>query len=63
MYHIVSSVYSSPADHALARRYTRLTDAFADMGEGLVYDSAGALVVFHEKHLKFVEAVHGVLSH
>lgn len=40
---------------AKARPYERLEDATADMGEGVVFDSSGEVVAFHERHLRWVE--------
>ncbi len=43
------------AEMGYARRYERLEDAVADMGEGLVFDDSGAIVAFHERHLRWLE--------
>lgn len=38
-----------------ARRYSRLEDAFADMGDGVVFDDSGAIVAYHERHAVLLE--------
>lgn len=47
----------STVDLLLARQrsHTRFEDAFADMGEGVVFDDAGEIVAFHERHLRLLE--------
>lgn len=40
---------------ARARSYSRLEDAVADMGEGVVFDDAGEIVAFHERHLPLLQ--------
>ena len=40
---------------ARARPYSRLEDAAADMGEGVVFDDAGEIVAFHERHLPLLQ--------
>ena len=40
---------------AKARPYERIEEATADMGEGVVFDSSGEVVAFHERHLRWVE--------
>lgn len=46
-----------PAQVALAhaKPYEHLEDAIADMGEGVVFDSAGSIVAFHERHCWLIE--------
>lgn len=39
------------AEIALAPRYADLTGAMQDMGEGVVFDAAGEIRAFHERHL------------
>lgn len=56
-YRIVQSPYYKPAQFALARRYTDLTNAFIDMGEGVLLGDDERIIAFHEKHLRFVEAL------
>lgn len=43
------------AEMGYARRYERLEDAVADMGEGVVFDDAGEIVAFHERHARWLE--------
>jgi hypothetical protein len=33
----------------------RIEDAVADMGEGVVFDSSGEIVAFHERHARWIE--------
>lgn len=40
---------------ARARSYSRLEDAVADMGAGVVFDDAGEIVAFHERHARWLE--------
>lgn len=40
---------------ARARSYSRLEDAVADMESGVVFDDAGEIVAFHERHLRWLE--------
>lgn len=54
-YRIVPGVFARPLD-AVAPRRAELVDAVADMGSGIVIDSTGAVVAFHESHLRFIEA-------
>lgn len=53
-YRVVPSTTYRPAQFALARRYERVEDAVAAMGEGVVLADDGRLVAFHERHLPFV---------
>lgn len=39
---------------ALARRYSRLEDACADMGDGLVFRDDGSIVIFHVRHFRLL---------
>lgn len=41
---------------ARARSYSRIEDAFADMGEGVVFDTGGDIVAYHERHAWLTEA-------
>lgn len=55
-YRIVRSVYFSPAHLALTRRYSDLTNALADMGDGIVVSGDGThIAAFHERHLACIE--------
>lgn len=54
-YRIVPGVFARTLD-TLAPRRAELVDALADMGTGLVIDSTGVVVAFHESQLRFVEA-------
>ena len=57
MFKIIHSVYAKPAQIAVARSYSQLADAFADMGDGIVIESAtDRMVAFHERHLAFITA-------
>lgn len=49
-YRVVRSIYFTPADFALARRYSRLEDALAVMGDGLVIADDWHVAAFHERH-------------
>lgn len=40
---------------ARARSYSRLEDAFADMGDGVIFDDAGEIVAYHERHGRLLE--------
>ena len=40
---------------ARARSYSRLEDAVADMDAGVVFDDAGEIVAFHERHARWLE--------
>lgn len=40
---------------ARARSYSRLEDAAADMGAGVIFDDAGEIVAFHERHLPLLQ--------
>lgn len=40
---------------ARARSYSRIEDAFADMGDGVVFDDAGSIVAYHERHQWLLE--------
>jgi hypothetical protein len=40
---------------AMARSYERIEDAFADMGEGVVFDGSGAICSYHERHARLLE--------
>jgi hypothetical protein len=54
-YRVVSGPFYRPAQVRRARPYTRVEDAVAVMGEGLVLDAHGErLVAFHERHLSTV---------
>jgi hypothetical protein len=44
------------SDIALAPRYSNLDEAVRDMGDGVVFDEAGEIRAFHERHL-------GILQH
>lgn len=55
MYRIVRNVNFKPAQFALAQKYSELSDAFADMNDGIVLDDNGEIVAFHERHLRFVQ--------
>lgn len=50
-YRIVRSPLFKPSQLAMSNRYSRLEDAVADMGEGVVIGEGGRLVAFHERHL------------
>lgn len=51
MYRILPNpAYSAPM-FALAKRYSTLEGAFADMGTGIVVDDDQRMVAFHERHL------------
>jgi len=44
------------AEMGYARRYERIEDAVADMGDGVVFeDSSGEIVAFHERHARWIE--------
>lgn len=55
-FRIIPHLNVKPSRLATAKRYTRLEDAFADMGEGIIVGSDNRIVAFHEKHLRFIEA-------
>lgn len=54
VFRIVRSPNYRPSHLALARTYSRLEDAVADMGEGIVVGIDGRVVAFHEKHLRWI---------
>ena len=56
-YRITPHPWPTPAGLALAPRRTRIEDAFADMGDGVVLGEAGEVVAFHERHLPMYERV------
>lgn len=47
----------APSQIALAhaKPYEHLEDAVTAMGEGVVFDSAGSIVAFHERHVWLIE--------
>ena len=55
-YRIVRSPYASATQVALARPYSRIEDAVADMGDGLVLADDGHIAAFHERHLRVLKA-------
>lgn len=54
-FRIVPGPFAGRATVVLAPTRTRLEDAAADMGEGLVIDCTQRVVAFHEKHLAVLE--------
>lgn len=42
---------------AVARRYSDITNAVADMGTGVVVKDDGEIAAFHERHLPYLERV------
>lgn len=50
------TVTGAQAHLARSRGYSRLEDAYHDMGEGVVFDDLGEIVIFHEKHLRMLAA-------
>lgn len=56
-YRIARSTSYLPSHLALAKPYTRLEDALADMGDGLVIAADGHIAAFHERHEPFVAAM------
>ena len=57
MYYIAQNPDISPARIALARQapYDRLVTAFSDMGGGVIFDDAGEIIAFHERHAEMLE--------
>ncbi len=54
-YRVVRSTFFTPPQLALAPTYSRVEDAVASMGDGVVVTRDGVrLVAFHERHLKFL---------
>lgn len=58
-YRVIPSMFASPAHLARARRYARIEDAVADMGEGVVIATDGHVAAFHEKHERIVAMRNG----
>lgn len=55
-FRVVAGPFYQRSRLALAARYSRVEDAIANMGEGLVLtDSDTRLVAFHEKHLTVLQ--------
>lgn len=55
-FRVVASPLYKPSHLALARRYDRLHDAIAAMGEGAVVSDDGTnIVAFHQRHLRLME--------
>lgn len=56
-FYVARNPEASAADVLLARArsYSRLEDAVADMGAGVVFDDAGEIVAFHERHARWLE--------
>lgn len=61
VFRVVRSPTFKPSQYALAPRFSRLEDAFIEMGEGIVLGEEGRVVAFHEKHLWFIERSPGRL--
>lgn len=53
-YRIVRSPYYRPSELALARPYTEIADAVADMGHGVVIAEDGHIAAFHADHERIV---------
>ena len=54
MYRVLRNPDVKPSEAATVKRYSRLEDAFADMGEGVVVNDLGQIVAFHERHLRLL---------
>ena len=46
-----TDVSASQVIIARGKPYSTLEGAYADMGEGVVFDHTGAIVAFHERHM------------
>lgn len=57
-FYITRTGVDTPASRialAMQSPYSRLEDAWYDMGGGIIFDSTGAVVAFHERHLLWIE--------
>jgi hypothetical protein len=56
-FYIARHPHIVPAEitRAHAAPYDRLETATQDMGGGVVFDSAGDIIAFHERHLRWIE--------
>lgn len=54
-YRVLPGPTATRAQRALARRYSDLDEALANMGRGIVIADDDRLVAFHERHLGWIE--------